>query len=120
MTPEEQSVLNQMYINIQTLLKEVEELKTYKTRSETAIRSVIQTNIELKDEISKLKSSNPVKTGDTSTLQFASTPFGGGTPFGEGTPFGGERTSLTPEPSRSIYSLSKNQLFTKVDHTKKN
>ena len=108
MTPEEQSVLNQMYINIQTLLKEVEELKTYKTQSETAIRSVIQTNTELKDEISKLKSSNPVKTGDTSTLQFASTPFGG------------QRTSLTPEPSRSIYSLSKNQLFTKVDHTKKN
>ena len=114
MTPEEQSVLNQMYINIQTLLKEVEELKTYKTQSETAIRSVIQTNTELKDEISKLKSSNPVKTGDTSTLQFASTPFGGGTPFG------GQRTSLPPEPSRSIYSLSKNQLFTKVDHTKKN
>ena len=56
MNPEEQKVLNQMYTNIQTLLKDVGELKTYKIQSEAAIRSLLQTNTELKDEITKLKS----------------------------------------------------------------
>ena len=56
MNPEEHKVLNQMYVDIQTLLKDVSELKAYKTQSEAAIRSLLQTNNELKDEITKLKS----------------------------------------------------------------
>ena len=56
MNSEEQKVLNQMYVDIQTLLKDVGELKTYKTQSEMVIRSLLQTNSELKSEIDKLKS----------------------------------------------------------------
>ncbi len=56
MNPEEQKVLNQMYVDIQRLLKDVDELKTYKTQSEMVIRSLLQTNSELKSEIDKLKS----------------------------------------------------------------
>lgn len=102
MNQEELKVLNQMYKNIDKLLKDVDELKLYKTHSETAIRSLIQTNRELTEEVKKLKS---VATIDTPRVSF---------------------TQLPPAPTTNSYGLSntflstKDQLFTPVNSTKKN
>ena len=82
MNSEEQKVLNQMYVDIQRLLKDVDELKTYKTESEAVIRSLLQANSELKSEIDKLKSEKGSER--TPFTQSLSTP----TPnlFGQTTP----------------------------------
>ena len=98
MNPEEHKVLNQMYVDIQTLLKDVSELKAYKTQSEAAIRSLLQTNNELKDEITKLKSAQG--SARTPFTQPLSNSFGQPNLYGQTTP--AKDLFRTAEPMKKV------------------